>query len=143
MADDAKPPQSKYNPEYVDQARKLYQLGATDQEVADFFEVDRRTLTGWKARYPEFAESSRVGKEVADERVKSALYHRAVGYSHPETVFHVIDKKVVETHTIKHYPPDTAAGVWWTKNRLGWRDKAEIDAGAGLLDLIKQSMQPK
>ena len=33
---------SKFKPEYVEQARKLTQLGATDREVAEFFEVSER-----------------------------------------------------------------------------------------------------
>ena len=32
---------SSYKPEFARQAAKLAELGATDQEVADFFEVDR------------------------------------------------------------------------------------------------------
>lgn len=32
---------TKYKPEYVEQSAKLCALGATDMELADFFEVDR------------------------------------------------------------------------------------------------------
>jgi hypothetical protein len=32
-----------YKPEYAEQARKLCQLGATNPNLADFFNVSRRT----------------------------------------------------------------------------------------------------
>ena len=45
---------TKYKPEFVEQARKLAQLGATDIEVADFMGVDGRTITRWKSEHEEF-----------------------------------------------------------------------------------------
>lgn len=118
---------SKYKPEYVNQARKLCQLGATDQELADFFEVSLSTLNLWKIQHPEFSESLKSGKEQADDRVEHALYCRAMGYSHEDTDIRVIDGKVEMTPVIKHYPPDTTAAIFWLKNRrpAEWRDKVE------------------
>jgi transposase-like protein len=43
---------SKFRPEFVDQAAKLAQLGATDREIGDFFKVDERTINRWKHRAP-------------------------------------------------------------------------------------------
>src|SRR5690348_1824657 len=71
-----------YKPEFVEQARKLCVLGATDVELADFFEVTVTTLNRWKSLYPEFCASIKSGKDVSDERVERSLYHKAVGYSH-------------------------------------------------------------
>jgi hypothetical protein len=36
---------SLYREAFVEQARKLCLLGATDVELADFFEIDVRTIT--------------------------------------------------------------------------------------------------
>ena len=39
---------TKYKAEYAEQARKLCLLGATDMEMADFFEVSEFTINKWK-----------------------------------------------------------------------------------------------
>lgn len=115
---------SKYKPEFVTQAQKLVQLGATDAELADFFEVTISTISLWKVKHEEFSEALKLGKEVADKRVEEALYNRAMGYSHEETDIRVVDGAVVMTPMIKHYPPDTTAAIFWLKNRKPgeWRD---------------------
>jgi hypothetical protein len=122
---------SKYKPEYVEQARKLCKLGATDSELADFFEVSLSTLSLWKVEHQEFSESLKIGKDEADKRVEDALYNRAMGYSHEDSDIRVIDGKVVVTPLIKHYPPDTTAAIFWLKNRKqkDWRDLKAVELG--------------
>src|SRR5262245_10773776 len=66
---------------YLEQAKKLAALGATDVEMADFFGVSLKTLTRWKVSRPEFCLALKTAKEVADERVERRLWERAVGYS--------------------------------------------------------------
>ena len=36
--------------------------------------------------------------------------------------------------TIKHYPPDTTAAIFWLKNRQkdNWRDKQEVDTNVNM-----------
>ncbi|MCP1651686.1 terminase [Pseudomonas nitroreducens] len=118
---------TKYKAEYVEQARKLCQLGATDAEMADFFDVTISTLSLWKVKHPEFSDALKMGKEVADKRVEQALYNRALGFSHEETDIRVIEGRIEMTPMIKHYPPDTTAAIFWLKNRRPdeWRDKVE------------------
>lgn len=120
---------SKYKPEFVAQAEKLCKLGATDAEMADFFQVTISTLSLWKVKHAEFSDALKLGKEVADRRVEEALYNRALGYSHEETDIRVIEGKIMATPMIKHYPPDTTAAIFWLKNRRPdeWRDKRDIE----------------
>lgn len=123
---------SKYDPEKTpEQAYKLCLLGATDKELADFFGVAESTLNKWKIDYPEFSEALNRGKVDADARVAQSLYHRALGYEHPDTDIRVVNGEIVITPTIKRYPPDTAAAIFWLKNRQRgkWRDKIEHDHG--------------
>ena len=72
---------SSFRPEFVEQARKLCELGATDLELADFFEVDVRTIYRWQAQEDAFCHALKAGKVAADERVTRSLYHRACGYT--------------------------------------------------------------
>lgn len=134
---------SKYKAEYVEQAKKLCRLGATDQELADFFEVTQQTLNNWKIAHPEFFESLKIGKESADERVSHALYCRAMGYSHPDTDIRVVDGAIVQTELVKHYPPDTTAAIFWLKNRRPdeWRDKQEIEVSSSLADRLAKARE--
>lgn len=116
---------SKYKKEFIAQAEKLCKLGATDAEIADFFEVDVRTLYRWKGEHPEFCHALKSGKVEADDRVERSLFSRAIGYEHEETDIRVIDKAIVQTPIRKYYPPDTTAAIFWLKNRRPdeWRDK--------------------
>jgi transposase len=48
---------TKYKPAYCKQAKALTKLGATEREVAEFFDVDERTLNRWKHTHPKFCQS--------------------------------------------------------------------------------------
>lgn len=116
---------SKYKAEYDQQAFKLCLLGATDKDLAGFFEVSEDTINEWKTVHDSFSVSVKKGKEQADAEVASRLYHRALGYSHPDTDIKVIDHEIVMTDVIKHYPPDATSAIFWLKNRQRdkWRDR--------------------
>lgn len=131
---------SKYDPAKTpEQAYKLCLLGATDKELADFFGVSEQTLNNWKSQHPEFLESLNRGKVDADARVAQSLYHRALGYEHPDTDIRVVNGEIVMTPTVKRYPPDTVAAIFWLKNRQRgkWRDKIEHDHGGQADNPIK------
>lgn len=120
---------SKYKPEYAEQARKLCELGATDVELADFFEVSDRTIYRWSQAHDEFCQSLKVGKEAADERVVNSLYRKAVGYEQEEVKIFMpagASEPVYAKYTAKH-APDTTAALFWLKNRRPneWRDKQQ------------------
>lgn len=115
----------RYNPEYHnDWAWSLALKGATDQEVAEAFGVSKRTIIRWKSDHPEFAEAYQRGKDIADAKVKKALYERAIGYEVQEKESTVdVDPKTGESKpvrvktTTKKYPPDTMAAMYWLNNR--------------------------
>lgn len=118
---------SKYKAEFAEQARKLCLLGATDAELAEFFEVSESTLNLWKKDHPEFSESIKKGKTQADADVADRLYQRAMGYEHPEVDIRVVSGEIIKTDITKIYAPDPTAAIFWLKNRqkAKWRDKVE------------------
>ena len=120
---------SDYRIEYNEQVEKLCLLGATDIEIANFFNVDERTIQRWRLDFPEFCRSVKKGKELADSRVAESLFNRALGYKHEEDKIFNDQGSPLIVPTIKHYPPDTTAAIFWLKNRQPskWRDKQEID----------------
>lgn len=120
---------TEYSDEYPEKVRKLCLLGATDPEIADFFEVSVATISNWKIAHPEFMEAIKEGKRTADANVANRLYCRAMGYEHDSEEIKVIGNEVVRVPVRKHYPPDTTAGIFWLKNRskANWREKTETD----------------
>ena len=109
------------------QVEKVARKGWTDEEMADFFGVDRRTWYRWKADDEEFCHALKQWKDEADERVERSLYERAMGYSHPDVHVSNFQGEITLTPLTKHYPPDTTAAIFWLKNRRPeqWRDKQE------------------
>lgn len=120
---------TKFKQEFIAQAEKLCKLGATDMELADFFEVDVRTLQRWKAESEEFCHSIKVAKEVADDRVERSLFARANGYEHDEVDIRVVGGAIVKTPVRKYYAPDTTAAIFWLKNRKPkeWRETKAVE----------------
>lgn len=116
-----------YKPAFVEQAKKLCALGATDYELADFFGVDTRTIYRWKNLHEEFCQALIAGKENADARVERALYNRAVGYTFESEKVFQFQGAVIRAPIAEHVPPDPSAAKLWLTNRKPeqWRDKQE------------------
>ena len=108
--------------------------GLTDEQIAHNIGISRTTLYDWKNKYPDISYALKKGKEVVDRQVENALLKRALGYEYEE-VKQIIekdekgkDRKRIEK-TIKQVIPDTAAQIFWLKNRKPhvWRDRREIE----------------
>ena len=119
---------TEYRDEFAEMALRLCQLGLTDAEMGVVFNVDQRTINRWKKRFPEFCQSVKKGKLVADAKVIEALYQKATGYQHLEEDMRVINGEVIKTQTMRHHPPDTTACIFWLKNRRGehWQNKSQL-----------------
>jgi len=134
---------SSYKSEYAEQARKLYKLGATDAEVAEFFGVSVRTIYRWQQSHEAFCHALKADKEPADERVKRSLYHRAVGYSYEAVKIFMPAGATAPVYApyTEHVPPDTTAAIFWLKNRRPdeWRDvnRHELSGPDGAAIVIK------
>ncbi|WGL98663.1 terminase [Arsenophonus sp. aPb] len=118
-----------YKEEYAEQSRKICLLGATDKQIADFFEVSERTLNYWKKVHPEFLQSLKKGKILADAEVAESLYKKAIGFQYTEKKIRIDSegKKIVAIYE-RQSLPDTIAMFFWLKNRHSkyWREKKDI-----------------
>lgn len=126
---------SQFKRTFCAQAEELCKLGAIDKDLAEFFEVDERTVNRWKDAHPEFRQSIRAGKIIADMGVAGRLHQRAMGFefeeNHPvklkKTSYADNGKKLLEEEYVqivpikRVVPPDTVAGKFWLINRQ--RDK--------------------
>ena len=144
---------TKYKPEFAEQCKKLCLLGYTDTQLADFYKVNADTIYEWKKVHPEFSEALKEGKDIADGNVAVKLYERAIGYEHDAVEIKVVadgfglGSSIQEIPVVKKYPPDTAAAIFWLKNRQPdkWRDKTEVETTpnmpAGSIDF--ENMPPE
>jgi hypothetical protein len=114
-----------YKPDHVEQARKMCLLGATNQELADGFEVDRSTIDNWLKAHPEFAAAVYEGRDGADAEIAQKLFERARGCSYEATKVVVVKGEVVKVTYTVNLLPDVRACTFWLRNRRrrAWREE--------------------
>jgi hypothetical protein len=132
---------SEYKTTFNRQVYLLTLLGATDKEIAKFFDVSEPTINTWKKKYPKFLVSLKKGKDEADLKVAASLFKRATGFTLPDTYIDHFKGVIVEKKIKKHYPPDVTAIIFWLKNRQRdkWTD-TKVNEHRGKLsitDLVK------
>ncbi len=110
--------------------------GLTDKQIADNLGISKDTFYQYKAKYAEFSDTLKRGKEVVDIQVENALLKRALGYTFEEVTKEIrLNPKtgkpeLMITKTVtKEVQPDTTAQIFWLKNRkpAEWRDKKAIE----------------
>ncbi|MGH1338325.1 MAG: hypothetical protein ACRBFS_19530 [Aureispira sp.] len=81
----------KYNDETKDrlnkQAYELALLGLRDQDIAPVLGIVESTLNEWKKKFPEFSESIKKGKVLADAKVAAGLHKLGKGFTSLEVSF--------------------------------------------------------
>lgn len=118
-----------YRPDYNDLAYQLCLVGYTDKGLAKAFGVSRSTLSRWYKHHPEFSDTVRRGKSIADAQVAAALYRCCTGYEYDTERIQVLNNQVARIQIKKHVPPDIASCKIWLKNRQPtlWRDKQDVN----------------
>lgn len=133
---------TKYKSEYAKQAFKFCLLGATNSQLADFFEVNSDTIAEWRKRHKSFDKAIKNGKAKADADAAEGLYKRATGFSYDEVQYEkiLIDEVDEKGQNIKApaykkkvitklLAPDPGAAMNWLSNRQPelWRSKQTIE----------------
>ena len=110
--------------------------GFTDEEIARKMGVTRKTLYEWMNKYGDICDALKRSKDVADRIVEDALFRKATGYKTKEVVrerrLDPVTRQqvlVVVKEIEREVAPDTAAQIFWLKNRKPevWRDKREVE----------------
>lgn len=120
-------PKTLFKEEYCKEAENYAFLGVTDAQLAGFFKVTERTILTWKKKYPQFLSALKRGRDIADAKVVKSLYQRAIGYKHKEDKIFQYEGSPVVVPTVKHYPPDPVACIYWLNNRQPdkWKNRWE------------------
>lgn len=127
------------------QVRDCALAAMTTYEVAEHFGVKEGTLQEWIIKDPEFAIALRLPRDLADERVEKALYHRAIGYNFRSEEIKITEAgEVHRVPIVKHIPPDIGAATFWLKNRKAhvWKDKVDVNV-EGVIDINDKSEDPR
>ena len=106
-----------YKPEYADQAHSYCLLGATNDELAGFFNVAPRTVDNWLSVHADFATAVRNGRAAADASIARKLYRRADGYDYTAEKLVVYRGEAKKVDLRVHVPPDVGACIFWLRNR--------------------------
>lgn len=121
----------------IAEAKRLYELGLIDEEVAHAFNCSTVTILRLKSRTPELREAYVKGTDAANKRVEQSLFKRACGYDTEEITKEPLigvdekSRKVLLNPELKvvrvvkkHVAPDVAAISMWLRNKKAeeWKD---------------------
>jgi hypothetical protein len=121
---------TKFSPGVAKKITKLAAQGKTNEEISEIIGINPRTFYLWQGKNLDFVRALKEAKGEADALVEASLFRRATGYYHKEQKLYFHKGKPKVTEIIRHYPPDTGAGIFWLKNRQPqrWQDRRVIDA---------------
>lgn len=112
--------------------------GLSDEQIAANIGIACRTYYEWQERFPQFAQAIKKGKAPVNYQVENALFKSATGYTvkvmkpiklkeEKQKVGEgrIVTERVEYVEEEVYIPPQTAAQVFWLKNRRPdrWRDK--------------------
>lgn len=106
-----------FHPEMCEQAHNYCLLGATNDELAEFFDVSPRTIDNWIADHADFGKAVKSGRVLADAKVARGLYARAVGYERKVEREVILGGELKPVTSTVHYPPNVQACMFWLRNR--------------------------
>jgi len=122
--------------------------GLSEKDIAQHkLHISEKTINEWKNRFPQFREALKKGKELPDYQVENALFKSACGYYVEESEDKIdMHGNVVPTTRRRFIPPNTAAQIFWLKNRRPdkWKDKpTEVEDASiesdGLIEALNKT----
>lgn len=138
---------SKYETIDLLRVEELAKSGCVDIEIARSIGISESTFYNYAKEFPEFLQSLKRGREVADAVVERAMFKRACGFTYEEVTKEppvltlslkkgkkpaqpiTNDSLIVTKVVVKQVAPDTTAGIYWLKNRKpgSWQDKQKVE----------------
>ena len=122
---------TQFHPAMCEEAHNYCLLGATNDQLADFFGVSPSTIDNWIAGRRDFEAAVKSGRVIADAKVARSLYVRAVGYDRKVEREVILGGALKPVTSTVHYPANVQACIFWLRNRRrrSWRDQGR-DPGA-------------
>lgn len=138
----------KFRNDFSRQVYYLTRLGATTEQMAEFFRVSPSTITGWLDNNDDFREANLLGRYIFSMEMIETLSQRAMGYDYTEVEEGTAINRKGELVNVKkiihkHMPPDPACMFFILKNRHGdvWADTHRGDQAAKLNQEIAKKLE--
>jgi len=109
-------------------AEALASQGLTLKQIANVLRMGESTLHEKKADFLEFAEAIKRGQDKGVAVVVNAMFENAKGVTISEDKVIKLPgggEKVVRIE--KKLAPNVVAGIFYLKNRGGWKDKHDVE----------------
>lgn len=130
-------PKGYFEEDMIEEVYKLARFGLTNDEIADFYELNVNTVLHWLRTRPEFKKALQRGRLEDSLKAVASLHKQVQGYMVTETErTRTFDKNgvphVSTKITNKHVQPNITATIYLLKTRHGdkWMDvfKSEINS---------------
>lgn len=127
--------------------------GCDNKQLAQNMGIAMSTFCVWRDKYAEISEAIKKGREMCVQHVENAFFRRAMGLCEEVTETKdveqkMVDGKLVTTHkqirtTVKKLPPDTAALIFYLKNKAGYRSEPVAEVNIDAVPTIVLGIEPK
>jgi hypothetical protein len=124
----------KWDPRMIKDIKKMALQGHSKQSMADYLDVSIRTFEYWEKTKPEFKKALKKSTTFALSQVAHALFKRALGFSHPETIVTNYQGKVTKTVVMKYVIPDVQAAlkILALRDREHWAEILKSEANVNI-----------
>ncbi len=114
--------------ELCEKAEKLAAQGLTLKQIANVLGIGERTIYEKMAKFPQFSHDIKRGQDRGVADVTNALYESAIGLKISEDRIVKVPGGGEEVVRIeRNLPPNVVAGIFFLKNRGGWKDKKDVE----------------
>ena len=129
--------------------------GLSNTQLAEKIGIKENTLYVWMSQHVKIKEALKKGKEVADFEVENALFKNATGYYqkinkvHKIKTIKVVEGKRLETEELVEkeeevfFQPNTAAQIFWLKNRKSdaWKNNPVPNENEQSIQILTQILE--
>lgn len=122
-------------PEKLEQITNWAANGLNNKELAQKMNVVMSTFCLWRDKYSEISEAIKKGRNLCVQAIENRFFQNAYGMLE-ETTEIIEEDQVFENgrwvakkrhvrKTTRKIPPNTAAQIFYLKNKAGYRDNPE------------------
>lgn len=133
---------------YLNDIAKLIESGKTEEEIANWLGISKRTFQRYKGKYSELKHVVEYANERTIQRVERTLLDTALGYQYID--YEIIDGSVVpipriakpDFRAIKLYLNNKGRGRWYDGDKLKQRKiEKEIEKLDTVIEMLKKGQE--
>jgi hypothetical protein len=120
-----------YLPSHSKDVYRLCLLGASQSQIAEFFDVGPQIIDKWAKLHPAFGSALRRGRMEADAKVAYSMFKRATGQVRLRKKKFATHEGVItdEKDYIEELAPDVSAAKFWLERRMPeqWKGSQDVN----------------